>query len=571
MKNIVILGAGTGGTLMANLLSTKLDMRQWQISIIDNADYHIYQPGLLFIPYRLYNYADAGDVTQPINYPFTNAVTFIKAEVKLIDHHSKKIETDNGVFTYDWLISAMGCQIAPDEIEGMENAMGTHAHTFYTLDGALHFQNALDIMHTGHLVINIADVPIKCQVAPIESALLADYYFCLKGIRSKIDITLVVPTSKVFTKPVANSALSMILEDKHINVVPNFSLASLDSENKVIHAFEGSSVEYDLLCVIPPNLGPAVIDDSGLGDGTGFALTDPRTLKSRKADYIYFIGDNTNVATSKASSVAHFESETVVENLLREIAGKQPLATFDGHASCFIETGFKKSILIDFNYDMEPLPGAFPSPVGPFSLLKETLINHMGKMAFKKVYWNLLLTGRLSKAPFLSSHMSFVGKDMTKMPQSRRAKAMFVKDVMTKDVITVKQGTPLEKAARLLTDHKLSGLPVVNVDNQLIGILTEADFLSAINVGSRSIFQRLFATVLKNSKLSKHLTKKVGTRVEDIMTKKTITLTSDDTLQKAVQLIETNHIKRIVIIDKKSHVIGIVSRADLIKIYLLQG
>jgi sulfide:quinone oxidoreductase len=181
-------------------------------------------------------------------------------------------------------------------------------------------------------------------------------------------------------------------------------------------------------------VGPAVIDESGLGDGNGFGLTDPRTLKSRKADCIYFMGDNTNVATSKAGSVAHFEAETVLENLLLEIEGKHPVSSYDGHSNCFIESGYHKALLIDFNYDMEPLPNTSPPYAGPFSLLEETYLNHVGKMTFKWVYWNMLLPGRLGHVPLLPSHMSFMGKDLKTTPQLRHATELHVKDVMSKEV-----------------------------------------------------------------------------------------------------------------------------------------
>lgn len=254
----------------------------------------------------------------------------------------------------------------------------------------MRMQKALESFREGRLVVDIAEMPIKCPVAPLEFVFLADYYFKQKGIRDQIDITLVTPFSGAFTKPNANRVLSKIAADKGIKIVPDFALGRVDGDNKVLHSFEGQSVEYNLLCAIPPNLGPEVLDDSDLGDGTGYGHTDPRTLKSRKADYIYFLGDNSNVGTSKAGSVAHFEAETVVENVLREIDGKPALPSFDGHANCFIESGYDKALLIDFNYDMEPLEGTFPlAYVGPFSLMEETHFNHVGKLAFKWAYWNI--------------------------------------------------------------------------------------------------------------------------------------------------------------------------------------
>jgi len=564
MKNVVILGAGTGGALIANVLSHKLDLKQWAITIIDKSATHVYQPGLLFIPFSLYGYESEADVTKEIRDPLPRHVNYVPAEVTLIDHDKKKVETNNGDFQYDWLVSALGCHIAPEEVDGMEEAMNNGVHTFYTLEAALKLRQAMQKMQEGRLVVDVCDMPIKCPVAPIEFVFLADYYFNLKGIRDRIEIALVTPFDGAFTKPNANRVLSEIAAEKGIEVVPNFAIESVDTDNKTIHSFEGTSVDYDLLVAIPPNMGPEVLDASGLGDGTGYALTDPRTLESKKADYIYCVGDNTNVATSKAGSVTHFEAETVVENILREIDGEKPLPSFDGHSNCFIESGYHKALLIDFNYDMEPLEGSFPLPyAGPFSLLKETYVNHLGKIAFKWIYWNMLLTGRLPSVPLLPSHMSFLGKDLTTTPQVRHAKEMHVKDVMSKDVITVTQGTSLVDTAHLLAKHHVSGLPVVDVDDRLIGIITEADFLSAMDVDGGAHVKNVFETIIRKRRAGK----KMGTIVDDIMTSDPVTIGEDDPLQKAIQLMDSNSIKRLVITDVQNKVQGMVSRADLIKLF----
>lgn len=564
MKNIVILGAGTGGAIMANMLTHRLNLKEWAITVIDKADEHIYQPGLLFIPLRLYGYEDRADVTRRIESPLPRNINFVKAAIKLIDHERKRIETDGGNYDYDWLVSSMGCRLASQEITGLAEALGGNVHTFYELDGALKFQKALDNMQQGRLVIDIAEMPIKCPVAPIELAFLADYYFQQKAIRERIDITLVTPFTGAFTKPVANKVLSKIAKDKRINIVANFALESVDADKRVIRSYEGTTLEYDLLCAIPPNLGPQVIEESGLGDGTGYALTDPRTLKSRKADYIYLLGDNTNVATSKAGSVAHFEAETVVENLLREIDDRKARPSFDGHANCFVESGFHKALLLDFNYDVEPIPGSFPvAYVGPFSLLQESYINHMGKIAFKWVYWDMLLPGYLPNVPLLPSHMNFIGKDLTKAPQIRRSAEMLIKDVMTSEVVTVREGTSLQEAARLMAQHNVSSLPVIDVDNKLIGVLTEADFLSALDIEGSSAIKTLFDVIITRRRPRKTM----GTIVDDLMTRNPVTIGEGDTLQRAVNLMSNNSIKRLLVTDEQRQVKGIVSRADLMKLF----
>jgi sulfide:quinone oxidoreductase len=567
MKELLILGAGTGGVVAANMMIHKLDLKEWRITIIDRAAIHVYQPGLLFIPFRLYGYDSEDDIVKSIETPIPGNVRFVTGSVTLIDSESKTVETDAGKYRYDWLISAMGCHIAPAEIDGMQEAMENGVHTFYDMDGAIRLQRALDGMQAGRLVIDIAEMPIKCPVAPIEFAFLADYYFRLKGIREQIDITLVTPFEGAFTKPNASRVLSRIAEQKRIDVVPNFALERVDGDSKTIHSFQGQSVEYDLLCAVPPNLGPEVLDASGLGDGAGYGLTDLRTLKSHKADFIYFLGDNSNVSTSKAGSVAHFEAETVVENVLREMQDKPALSSFDGHSNCFIESGHHKALLIDFNYDMEPLEGTFPLPyVGPFSLMEESYINHMGKIAFKWVYWNMLLPGHLPNVPLLPSHMNFVGKNLETTPQIRHATRIKVGDIMQREVMTVRQGSALSDAAKLMTERHVSGLPVVDVEDKLIGVLTEADFLSALDIHGGSAIQDLFETIIRRRRTRK----KMGTIVDDIMTRDPVRIGAEDTLQQALALMNRNRIKRLVITDNEDRVQGVISRADLIKLYTMR-
>lgn len=565
MKNIVILGAGTGGTLVANLLNHQLNLSEWQLIIIDQAHTHLYQPGLSWLPFGLYGYEDGHSLVKPITDPLPRNAQFINAAITFIDHHNQIVTTSHGNYTYDILVCALGCHLEPTEVEGLAAALGHQVYTFYTLDQAEKLRSALDRMRHGHLVLNICDMPIKCPIAPIEFMFLADYYFNLREIRHLIDLTFVTPLSGAFTKPNADRILTTIAQRKGIKIVPNFNISAVDTATNSIRSFEGQTIEYDLLVTIPPNRGPKVLEISGLGDANGYAITDPRTLRSKLAEHIYFIGDNANVNTSKASSVAHFEAETIVNNILREINGKAPMPTFDGHANCFIESGYHKALLVDFNYDMEPLSGDFPLPyAGPFSLLKESYLNHVGKITFKWVYWNMLLPGHLGYVPMLPSHMSILGKDVTSLSQIRSAQLLRIKDVMTTAVITISQGASLTEATDLMLDKHISGLPVLNADGHLIGIITAGDLISALNNGNGMHGPlRLIARKCRNPK-------RMGTIVDDLMTRNPITIKTTDTLQVAIALMDNNNIKRLIVTDDTNRVIGIVSRTDLIKLFVLK-
>ena len=238
-------------------------------------------------------------------------------------------------------------------------------------------------------------MPIKCPVAPLEFIFMADWFFSVNGVRDDIEIELVTPLSGAFTKPVATAALTKLCEEKKIIITPNFDIAEVNAADKTIVSAKGEEVNYDLLVAIPPNFGAQVIIDSEIGDVMGYLETDHHTLRSTKYENMYIVGDATNVPTSKAGSVAHYESDIIVENLLREIDGEEPLPGFDGHSTCFIVTGYEKASLIDFNYKVEPLPGKYPFPgLGPFTLLGESNFNYWGKMMFKWVYFNMMLKGK---------------------------------------------------------------------------------------------------------------------------------------------------------------------------------
>ncbi len=410
MKNLVILGAGTSGTMMANHLVSKLPKEKWTITIIDQYKTHYYQPGFLFLPFDIYTTKQVKKngkkfIPKGVNY-IQDKVEIIKPEEKVI------ILNDVGNISYDILIIATGTKIAPDETEGTDGPMWhKNIFDFYTYEGAKALRNKLREWEGGKLVIHITEMPIKCPVAPLEFAFLADSFFKNKGMRDKVDITFVTPLDGAFTKPKATEALHYLLEEKGIKEVTDFNIERVDYENNKIIDYADTEVEYDLLVTVPTNMGDALIERSGLGDDLNYIPTNKTTLQTEANENIFAIGDCTNLPASKAGSVAHFEAEILTENILRYIDGRELKEEFDGHANCFIETSNGKALLIDFNYTTEPVEGTFPFPgVGPLSLLKESRTNHMGKMAFRWIYWNMLIKG--VHIPFVSATMSKKGKKL---------------------------------------------------------------------------------------------------------------------------------------------------------------
>jgi len=408
MKNLVILGAGTAGTMMANHLRKKLNLSEWELMIVDDEPDHHYQPGFLFMPFGIYS---AKDVIKPKRRFIPRGVEYLESTIERIDPEKKQVHLKGGThLSFDILIIATGTSPKPDETEGMRGGdWRRNVHEFYTFEGAQALAERLKDWKGGRLVVHISEMPIKCPVAPLEFSFLADSYLRKRGLRDKTEIVYVTPLSGAFTKPIASKILNGLLEDKKINVVTDFNIGSVDNDQHRIVSWDERSVDYDLLVTVPTNMGSPMIDASGMGDELNYVATDKQTLQAKGHENIFVIGDATDAPTSKAGSVAHFQAEVLTENILSTIRGEPMEARFDGHANCFIESGNGKGFLLDFNYNLEPVPGKFPVPgIGPMSLLGESRLNHLGKMAFRWVYWNVLLPAY--PIPFVGHKMSLAGK-----------------------------------------------------------------------------------------------------------------------------------------------------------------
>ncbi|WP_427164615.1 type III sulfide quinone reductase, selenoprotein subtype [Streptomyces sp. C1-1] len=406
-KHMVILGSGTAGTLTANRLHRMYDERDFRITVVDQNDDHVYQPGLLFVPFGL---AQPHHLVRSRPRQLREGIDYKSARIERVDLNERTVYLGGGIrLSYDVLVVATGARLLPEETEGLTGpGWGEKVFTFYDLPGAVGLHHALERFDGGRVVIDVADLPLKCPVAPLEFAFLADWYFQRRGIRDKVQLTYATPLDAAFTKPVAAKALGGLLADKGIELVTEFTLGEVDGPGGRLVSYDEREVPFDLAVVVPLHGGAEYVGRSeGLGDELDFVPVDPHTLQHPEHPEVFAIGDAAGLPASKAGSVAHFEGEVLVHNIARFLAGQAVDASFDGHANCFVETGFHKALLIDFNYETEPLPGHFPASVG-LPLLKESHANHLGKLAFEWLYWHSLLPGR--ELPGIGSTMPEHGK-----------------------------------------------------------------------------------------------------------------------------------------------------------------
>lgn len=411
IPRIVILGAGTGGTLMANRLRRRLPEDRAEITVVDRDDRHVYQPGLLFVPFGL---AEPEDIVRPRGRQLHEGIGYERSAVERVEIAREVVVLSDGrELSYDVLIVASGAELAPEETEGLTGeGWGSSAATFYDLEGALALRRALAGLTAGRLLVNVVDMPIKCPVAPLEFCFLADWYLRERGVRDQVEIAFATPLDGAFTKPAASRALEGLLAEKGVQLVTEFNTGSVTygpgGAGGTLTGYDGRALPFDLAAVIPLHNGAGYVGRSpGLGDELGFVPSDPATLQSRAAPNVFALGDATDLPISKAGSVTHFEGEVLTGNVVRFLEGRALDAGYDGHANCFIETGFAKALMIDFNYDTEPLPGHFPGPVG-MPLLRESRLNHLGKLMFQWFYWHALLPGR--DIPGLGAGMPVRGK-----------------------------------------------------------------------------------------------------------------------------------------------------------------
>ena len=392
-KQIVIIGGGTGGTMTANRLSRRFRPGEAEIHVVDRDNRHVYQPGLLFVPFGL---TSLDEIVRPRRRQLRNDTVFHETEVAWVElDRDEVVLLDGAVLPYDVLVIASGARLQPDETEGLTGpGWNERVFTFYEPDSAGRLRRALERFQGGRLVVNLVDMPVKCPVAPLEFAFLADWHLRERGIRGRTELIYATPLDSAFTKATCAEHLSFLLEEKTIELVTEFSAGEVDGAGGKLTSFDGRTLDFDLLVTVPLHGGAAYVERTpGLADALGFVPTDKATLQTTVKPNVFALGDATDLPTSKAGSVTHFEAEILSENVARYFGDRELEHGFDGHANCFIETGFHKALLIDFNYDVEPLPGHFPSPLG-LPLLKESRLNHLGKLAFQWVYWHALLPGR---------------------------------------------------------------------------------------------------------------------------------------------------------------------------------
>ena len=369
--SILIVGGGLAGTIVANGLCRQLsrEMRSDGISItqLGNTDQHMYQPGLLYVPFGRMRESDLYRDQRKV---LDRRINFFVDAATQIDCDNQKVTTESGAtYNYDYLVIATGSRIMPQNIPGMVEG----GHWFYDLDGARKLRETLRDFQGGKVVVNV-NAPHKCPVAPLEITFMMYEYLTAKGVMDKSEITYTYPIGRLHAlEPVANWTRPEF--DKYgIKYETFFNAKEVEPDDGTIVSEEGVSLDYDLLITIPPHNGQQVIIDSELGAG-GWVPTDPKSLNREGSPTVFVVGDTTNIPISKAGSTAHFEADVCIENITSLIKEGVRAGDYDGKVFCFVETGMNSGTYVWFNYTTPPNPGP------PSQMI------HWFKLAYNRMYW----------------------------------------------------------------------------------------------------------------------------------------------------------------------------------------
>jgi sulfide:quinone oxidoreductase len=382
-KTIVILGAGVGGLVAANELRRRLP-GEHRIVLVEKNPRHAFAPSFLWL---MTGDRRPGQISRDVRQLVRLGVEVVLAEVQAIDVANRSVQTSVQTLTYDYLIVALGAELAPEAMPGLAET----AHTFYTFDGAAKLRDALRNFSGGKMAVVVSALPYKCPGAPHEGAMLIADVFRRRGLRDKVEIHLFTPEPQPMpvAGPALGEAVKQMLNGKGVIFHPLHKLTAINAPAREL-AFEGKEpFKYDLLVAIPPHRGPRVVREAGLTNGASWVPVNRATMQT-KHDDVYAVGDVTVIpipgrwkpdvplVLPKAGVFAHRQAEVVAHRITAEIAGAGPSHEFFGDGYCMLEAGEDMAGFAYGNFFAEPSPQVELRQIGS--------VWHMGKVLFEQ-WW----------------------------------------------------------------------------------------------------------------------------------------------------------------------------------------
>jgi len=371
-EHVAIVGAGTGGTVLANDLADRLDSEidagDVRVTLFNDDPDHVYKPVWLYVPF---GQREPADGRRPLADLVDDRVEVEIEYVQAIDTDAKELTTveQPEPVAYDHLVLATGSVLDPESVPGL--AQG--GHNFYSEDGAEALREELLAFEEGRVVLSVVGSPHMCPAAPLEFAFMAEDWFRQRGMGEDVEVTYTYPIQRVHGNPEIGAWAEPIMEERGIDVRTFTNPQAVDPEAQVIETMEGAEIDYDLLVTIPPHTGVDLIPEAGLGDE--WVDVDKHTLEATRAEDVYAIGDAADTGVPKAGSVAHYQAGVVGKRIASAVRGRPATARYDGKTLCFIETGMDEASFVEFDYENPP------APAPPSTAL------HWSKLGYNESYW----------------------------------------------------------------------------------------------------------------------------------------------------------------------------------------
>ena len=198
----------------------------------------------------------------------------------------------------------------------------------------------------------------------------------------------------------------------------------------------------------------------------------------------------------------------------------------------------------------------------------DAMLRHLGAAYYESLHGRAARSDVARALDTVEEHLGEQGPPAPKAPRHeelrKRRWARRVSDVMTTAVVTVDRITPYQDIDRLLTRHRISGVPVLKMGREVVGVVSETDLLAAEDETRRQ------ARMAGSMGRRWHLRRQQHMRLtaDALMTSPAVTIGADATIPAAARLMNTHHIARLPVIDEKGKLIGIVSRRDLLSVFL---
>lgn len=382
-KTVLILGGGVGGLVAANELRRRLG-REHRIVVVERNREHAFAPSFLWL---MTGDRRPQDVTRPLSSLVRPGVELVHAEAQAIDLAGGRVATADGPVDYDYLVVALGAELASETIPGLSEA----AHTFYTFEGAASLRDTLREFRGGNIAIVVSGMPYKCPGAPHEGAMLIADLFRRRGNAGNVEVHLFTPEPQPMpvAGPVLGEAVKGMLEARRIAFHPQHKLTAVNPEARDL-SFDGQeTVKYDLLVAIPPHRGPSLVREAGLANEQGWLPVDRATLATRHEN-VLALGDVTAIPIPgrwkpdvplmlpKAGVFAHSQAQTVARRIAAEISGGEARDVFCGDGYCMLEAGEDVAGFAFGDFFAEPSPQV--------ELRKMGRAWHVGKVLFER-WW----------------------------------------------------------------------------------------------------------------------------------------------------------------------------------------